>query len=109
MKSNSAYCCRLVLQEKPFAAPLRLIAAGLDLHSLPLAPPPFKQEGSTCVPVVPGTDTHSTAAAQGVALPWHTVEPFAFSMADMLVYCLLCIAITSGNHRISQHQELEGF
>ncbi|KAL0052476.1 hypothetical protein WJX82_002806 [Trebouxia sp. C0006] len=58
---------RLAIQEKPFAAPLRLIAAGLDLHSLPLAPPPFKQEGLTCVPILPGIDTHSTAATQGAA------------------------------------------
>lgn len=57
---------RLAIQDKPFAAPLRLIAAGLDLHSLPLAPPPFKQEGLTCVPILLGTDTHSTAAAQAL-------------------------------------------
>lgn len=64
---RSGCCCRLAIQDKPFAAPLRLIAAGLDLHSLPLAPPPFKQEGLTCVPILPGTDTHSTAAAQGAS------------------------------------------
>lgn len=64
-------CCRLAIQEKPFAAPLRLIAAGLELHSAPLAPPPYKHEGGACIPITPGTDTHSTAAAQGILRTAH--------------------------------------
>lgn len=58
-------CHRLAIQEKPFAAPLRLIAAGLNLHSVPLAPPPYKHEGPDCIPITLGEDTHGTAAAQG--------------------------------------------
>ena len=56
---------RLAIQDKPFAAPLRLIAAGLELHSAPLAPPPYKHQGGACIPLTPATDVHSTAAAQG--------------------------------------------
>ena len=62
------YLYRLAIQEQPFAAPLRLIAAGLKLHTPPLALPPFKhgvEGGQACQPLEPGTDTHSTAAAHG--------------------------------------------
>jgi len=85
---TSGRCCRLVIQDKPFAAPLRLIAAGLDLHSLPLAPPPFKQQGLTCVPILPGTDTHSTAAAQGGLWVWDP-QPSAC--------CFTCIVYILGH------------
>lgn len=60
--------CRLAIQDKPFAAPLRLIAAGLELHGAPLAPPPYKHQDGACVPLTPATDVHSTAAAQGAVL-----------------------------------------
>ena len=92
--------CRLAIQDKPFAAPLRLIAAGLDLHSLPLAPPPFKQEGLTCVPILPGTDTHSTAAAQGGFRVQHP-KPFACSFA-YVIYILAHLLGSPVLHRASQ-------
>ncbi len=88
---TSECCCRLAIQDKPFAAPLRLIAAGLDLHSLPLAPPPFKQEGLTCVPILPGTDTHSTAAAQG---------GFRVQNPKTFVCCFMCVIYILGHQQV---------
>ena len=89
MQGNTGQCCRLAIQEKPFAAPLRLIAAGLSLHSPFLAPPPYKYEGSTCVPRVPGSDTHSTAAAQGAAC----ATMHAQTASRPLSFCQLHVAI----------------
>ena len=56
---------RLAIQEQPFAAPLRLIAAGLKLHDPPLAMPPYQLEGASHQALAPGSKAHSTADAQG--------------------------------------------
>ena len=44
--------CSLVVHDKSLAAPLRLIWAGLDLHSPPFAPPPYSVEGAASLGAV---------------------------------------------------------
>lgn len=55
----------MVLHDSSMAAPLRLIWAGLDLHRLPFARPPYSVEGSA-LPEAPQTDAFTISRGDGM-------------------------------------------
>jgi hypothetical protein len=56
-----------VLHDPSMAAPLRLIAAGLDLHKAPFTPPPYASKPTPGRG--PGQQGYTTQVGQGVWLP----------------------------------------
>ncbi len=58
--------CSLVVHDESLAAPLRLIWAGLDLHTPPFAPPPYSVEGAASPGAVPAA-AFTTSRGDGMS------------------------------------------
>lgn len=68
--SPARHACRLVLHDDSLAAPLRLIAAGLELHAEPFPPPPFGIEPAGSIRALRAG--YSTSKGRGAGLTSRT-------------------------------------